>query len=232
MEALTSVFVVPPMRHTTRHENVVRLRHQFIRYFAMAAVLAFGRTPAHAEDAHAHHHRQEPQVSEELTGTPPATDSIYWLAGTWTTDAGTPMALKDLRDRPIVLTLLYLTCKQACPILTEDLKRTQAALTREERAQTRFVIVTLDPERDDEAAMRAYKAKVRGAKDWLILRGSPSQVMELAAVVGVRYRWVGEELIHTNKISVLDREGRIVYQATGLRAPVEQTVTAIRQVLR
>jgi protein SCO1/2 len=176
-----------------------------------------------------HHHAAVPEVRDDVK---PSDGSVYWLEGTWTTQQGTPMTLKSLTGKPVLLLMAYTTCKQACPMLIEDVKRTQSKLTPAERAGLQVLFVSIDPKNDTPEVMKAFQAKIPSAKEWTFLNGSPDQVLELASVLGVRYRKVGDMYVHSNKISVLSKTGEIAYQAIGLNAPEADTVTAIRKVLK
>lgn len=210
------------------------------RFYALMLALLFmavaAPRTAGAHDEHHHHHGAAATTASEsddldAEASAPPGGSVYWLDGTWMTDAGAPVRLRDFEGKPVVLTLLYTSCKQVCPILVEDVKRIQQAVTENERAATAFVVVTIDPERDTPAALAAFKKKTPAAKAWTFLNGSPDQVLELASVLGVRYRKAGAEFVHSNKITVLDAKGEIAHQAVGLRAPVADTIKAIRKVL-
>lgn len=206
------------------------------KFIWTAAFVAAAAAPVWAgEHDHQQHHHAAPATAaaDELAeGAPaPAGGSVYWLEGTWTTDAGAAARLRDFEGKPVVLTLLYTSCKEVCPILIEDVKRIQKALDENERGRVAFVVVSIDPERDTPAALAAFKKKTPAAKAWTFLNGPPDQVLELASVLGVRYRKVGAEFVHSNKISVLDAKGEIAHQAVGLRAPVGDSVAAIRKVL-
>lgn len=192
--------------------------------------------PAKAEPAHEHHDHAAMVAAtgadEDLDTTQPSGSSIYWLDGTWTTDHGRAITLKSLAGKPLVLLMVYTSCKEVCPILVERMKATQKSLSSGEREKVRFVIVTFDPARDTPAAMAAYKAKVPAAKTWTFLHGDAAQVLELASVLGVRYRPVGDMFVHSNKISILNAKGEIAFQALGLDAPIPATVAAVRKALK
>jgi cytochrome oxidase Cu insertion factor (SCO1/SenC/PrrC family) len=158
-------------------------------------------------------------------------DSLYRLAATWTTDAGAPVTLGAFAGRPVVLTLLYTSCKASCPVVVEDLKRVQALLTPAERERTAFVVVSLDPARDTPARLAAFKAKISAARGWTFLHGSEAHLRELAAALGVRYRREGGEIVHTNAMTVLDASGAVARQTFGLRAPPDETLAALRRIL-
>lgn len=138
--------------------------------------------------------------------------SVYDLAGAWRDQTRAARALADWRGSPVLVALIYTHCTATCPLAVSELKRI-AALD----PHVRFVLVSLDPARDDVRRLAAYAAE-RGLDParWTLLTGSDADVRDLAATLGVRYRQVTpDDLAHTNLITLLDSEGRIVRQASG-----------------
>ena len=138
--------------------------------------------------------------------------SVYDLPGSWRDQAGATRALASLRGATVLLTMAYTHCTATCPLAVAELKRIAAA-----HRDARLVIVSLDPERDDPARLAAYARELGlDASRWTLLTGADADVRDLAATLGVRYRRVTpEDLAHSNLITLLDREGRIMRQSSG-----------------
>jgi len=138
--------------------------------------------------------------------------SVYELDGRWRDQAGATRSLASFRGTPVLLAMIYTHCTATCPLAVSELKRI-AALAPD----ARFVLVSLDPLRDDEKRLAEYAAeRSLDPSRWTLLTGSGSDVRDLAATLGVRYRRVTpEDLAHSNLITLLDREGRIVRQSSG-----------------
>ncbi len=67
---------------------------------------------------------------------------------------------------------------------------------------------------------------------WTLLHGRPDDVMELAVLLGVKFKKDQQGgFSHANLITVLNREGEIVYRHTGLNHQVADTIAAIRKVV-
>ena len=98
-------------------------------------------------------------------------------------------------------------------------------IERESPRDVGFVLVSLDPARDDPARLAMF-ATERGldASRWTLLDGSDDSVRELATVLGVRYRRLSaDELAHSNALTLLDTDGAVAYQHAGLDAAEEIT---------
>jgi protein SCO1/2 len=138
--------------------------------------------------------------------------SVYDLPGGWRDQAGATRALADFRGSPVLLAMVYTHCTATCPLAVAELKRIAA-----EHRDAKLVLVSLDPERDDPMRLASF-ARGLGLDTarWTLLTGTDADVRDLAATLGVRYRRVTpEDLAHSNLITLLDREGRIVRQSSG-----------------
>lgn len=102
---------------------------------------------------------------------------------------GAPLSLADLRGNAVVLDFIFTNCPGPCPVLTGIVRETQQALDEGLRARTRFVSISLDPERDTPEVLAAYAAK-RGldTRDWWFLTGSLEDVDAVLHAYGVGAR--------------------------------------------
>jgi protein SCO1/2 len=110
------------------------------------------------------------------------------------------------------------------------MKRVVAAFPAEVRTNVGFVLVTLDTERDTPAALRDYRRIQKLPENWTLLRGSPDDVLELAALLGVKFaKDARGGFAHSNIITVLDAGGEVIHQQIGLNQETGETVRRIVQ---
>jgi len=90
-----------------------------------------------------------------------------------------------LKDKIVVLNLMYADCQGVCPTITENLKRVQKILKEEINHEVFIYSMTLKPEEDDPAKLREY-VKMHGIKDknWTFLTGKPDEVDMLRHTLG------------------------------------------------
>jgi protein SCO1/2 len=110
------------------------------------------------------------------------------------------------------------------------LSRQAAALPENVRTNAGFVLISFDSERDTPEALAAYR-KIHGlGANWTLLRGGPDDVLEFAALVGVKFKKdLRGQFAHSNVITVLDPNGKIVSQQIGLNRDPAPVVDALRK---
>ncbi|HTT58269.1 MAG TPA: SCO family protein [Opitutaceae bacterium] len=154
--------------------------------------------------------------------------SVYQLDASWTTDAGRSFQLAALRGRPVVLAMFFTSCGYACPRIVADMTQIQQTLPAAVRDQARFVLVSFDDRRDTVAALQAYREAHGLNASWVLLRGAPDDIRELAAVLGVKYKRDAAGMFqHSNLITVLNPEGEIVHQRAGLEGGLAEAGRAV-----
>ena len=170
------------------------------------------------ERTDAHVHGDLPPADGAMAGM-----SLHHLEEPWVDQRGDTVRLADLGDRVQVVALVYTTCGQACPRIVAEMKQIESAVP-----DAGFVLVSIDPERDtpEQLARFAEGARLDPAR-WTLLTGSDGALLELAAVLGVRYRRISEtDFMHTNALSVLDRAGVVRHQQLGFDG-VGATIDAV-----
>ncbi len=143
--------------------------------------------------------------------------SLFDLTSPWRDQTDHEWHLRDLEGRVSVVTMVYTSCTVTCPLILADLQRVDAGLSAEERADVRFVLVSLDPERDQPGRLAQW-ARDRGldSSRWLLLVGDDGAVRELSATIGVRFQKQADgEITHTNGFSVIGRHGEFAAQVRG-----------------
>jgi cytochrome oxidase Cu insertion factor (SCO1/SenC/PrrC family) len=88
---------------------------------------------------------------------------------------GQQVGLSDYRGKVVLLTFLYTSCTDICPIVTSQLREAQAMLGDAAR-DVAFVAVTVDPERDTVEAAYAYSEKWDMLRKWDFLVGAREQL--------------------------------------------------------
>lgn len=155
-------------------------------------------------------------------------------AFTLTNQDGMRVALKDLRGAPAVLTFLYTTCTDVCPVLLHVLATAERKLDDAERRAVRFVAITVDPKRDTPERLKAY-LKQRGLDParWLLLTGSLAEATKVAADYGVVVRPAPKgDFVHNSVFVIIDATGRERAEFHGVATPPEAIAGELKKYLK
>lgn len=165
----------------------------------------------------------------ELPASAPTDTSLYLLDSRWTSDIGKTVKLSVFRGRPQIVALFFAQCEYACPIIVSELKAIEEKLAPDVLGKVDFLLVSIDPRRDTPAALAEFRRKRALANErWSLLRGAEDDVRELAALLGVNYAEDSRgQFAHTNLITLLNAEGEIAFQHTGLRQDPALLISAI-----
>ena len=168
----------------------------------------------------------------DATATAFTDRSLYQLESKWTSDVGREIPLGVLRGRPQVLALFFTSCEYACPIVVENMRQIERTLPESVRGRVDFLLISFDTERDTAAALQAYRQKRKlPLENWTLLRGASDDVREIAALLGVNYqRDTRGQFAHSNVITLLNADGAIVHQQTGLNTDPGNLLSAITKL--
>jgi protein SCO1/2 len=147
---------------------------------------------------------------------------------------GARFTLDDLRGKVAVVTFIYATCTDTCPLLTAKMASLQKPLAPDFGARVRFVSITVDPEVDTPTVLHGY-AKAHGANlsGWSFLTGSPAAIDEVIRAYGAYARRAGRGNVdHLFLTSLVDRQGRIRVQYLGYRFNPDEMLRDLRSLLR
>ena len=145
---------------------------------------------------------------------------------------GEPVSSDALRGKVLLVDFVFTQCPGPCPILTSRHVSLQRELSPELRARTRFVSISLDPERDTPEALRAY-AEARGADlaDWSFLTGEAEAVAAVVKGFGVgTIRRDDGTIDHLVATFVVDDNGRIAEHFLGLEYETSDLREALARV--
>jgi protein SCO1/2 len=143
---------------------------------------------------------------------------------------GRPFALTSQLGRPVLLFFGYTHCPDVCPATVGVVNEVLAAVGD----GPRVVFTSIDPERDDVAAMRSYLRYLPGA--YVGLTGTPQEVQENAFRWGVKYARIdqgsaaGYAMAHTADIFLVDAQGMLRTRFAFGTEP-EPVVEALRALL-
>jgi protein SCO1/2 len=125
---------------------------------------------------------------------------------------GRPFDLTSLRGKPVLVFFGYTHCPDVCPTNLADVRDALKLVERE----VGVVFITIDPARDDAAAMKQYVDYYQAG--YVGLTGSDDEIRSVADAWGASYAKIdsGSEtayaMAHTADTFLVDAEGRLRHQ--------------------
>lgn len=174
-----------------------------------------------------------PAAKTEKKATPTVLpeESLYNDEDVFTNQEGKKVQLKDFSGKVTVASMVFTHCTYACPRLTNDIKAIAAKLEAQGINDINYVLVSFDTDRDSPEQLRAFANKMGLDKRWTLLKGSEDAVRQLSVLLNVQYEKAPDgSFAHSNLITVLDQQGRVVTQLEGLEARNSETVASIQQL--
>lgn len=85
-----------------------------------------------------------------------------------------------LKDRVVLINVIFTNCQDACPLMTQHLIRTRGKLVDAIQDEVWFVSISTDPVRDTPEAMKQF-AERQGADEsrWLFLTGTEENMTHI-----------------------------------------------------
>jgi protein SCO1 len=90
-----------------------------------------------------------------------------------------------LKDKAVVINLIYTHCSASCPLETAKLSQVQKLLGDRVGKDVFFYSISIDPERDTPAALKAYAKKFHAGPGWLFLTGKKDDIRIISKKLGL-----------------------------------------------
>jgi protein SCO1 len=151
-----------------------------------------------------------------------------------TTQEGERLALRDLGGKVVLLTFIYTSCTDTCPLLTGKLAGVRDNLGTDFGSSVHFLSVTTDPERDTPDVLREYGGRFRAdPAGWAFLTGTPAEVAEVTGAYGIFVRRTPRgDVDHSFLTSLIDRHGTLRVQYLGTRFNPDELLADVLALIR
>lgn len=153
---------------------------------------------------------------------------------TLTDQTGQPFSLSSQRGKVVMLFFGYTMCPDVCPTTLSKLA-TVASRLGDDRARVKTVYVTVDPERDTPAVLKADLDLF--ALDAVGLTGSRAAIDSVVALYGATYEITPTpgsagrySVAHSTTLYLLDASG-VVRRELPYEATADEVTTAVKELL-
>jgi protein SCO1/2 len=148
-------------------------------------------------------------------------DTVYHKLGSFklTNQLGQPVTEKSFDYKIIVVSFFYTHCQSVCGAVNKNMERLAWAYRK--NRMVRFVTITVDPERDNPAALLAYSKTFKlPVEKWQFLTGDSTGIYSLARNgFLVNALKAGNDFVYTDKLILIDADKRIRGYYTGTSLP-------------
>ncbi|XWN36409.1 MAG: SCO family protein [Balneola sp.] len=144
----------------------------------------------------------------------------------------------DYQGKYVIAGFIYTNCPDICPLVTQNLIKIQKEFNKPDDIQ--FLGITFDPKRDTPEVLKNYKGLFNLDKNFDFLTADSTTINELMDSVRVRsqvsFTQVREDekevyfMNHSDKIMVLDKKGRVIFEYGGSMTPVNYIVEDLKTV--
>ncbi|HOI29062.1 MAG TPA: SCO family protein [Melioribacteraceae bacterium] len=146
-----------------------------------------------------------------------------------------------VKNKIVVAGYIFTNCPDICPLTTNNMRLIQERLNKDEVEGVQFVSVSFDPDNDTPEVLKNF-ARIRNLdlSNWTFLTGAKPDIDKLMKQVGVLAvpgdstvfpsGKVSYYYIHTDRIQLIDGEGKIRKNYTGSAISVDEIVDDIKSI--
>lgn len=145
----------------------------------------------------------------------------------------------DFEGAPLVIGFIYTNCPDICSFITSNVKKVYDEM--ENPGNTRFVLVTFDPDRDTPEVLKQYaNAFDMDREPFQFLTAAPETIDDFMQRVSVRtqesYSREVEDgdrmyfINHSDKILLIDEQSRLIFDYGGSMTPVNIIVEDLNKL--
>lgn len=147
----------------------------------------------------------------------------------------------DFKGNITVMSFIYTNCPDVCPMTTNNLRMVQEQLKKDNIDKVKFVELSFDPDRDTPSILKKY-AEVRSIdeRNFQLLTGNKKVIDSLLKIMNI-YAIPSDTIkydngnftysfIHTDRITLIDKEGEIRKEYKGSIADKNEIINDIKSL--
>lgn len=171
----------------------------------------------------------KPKVIKNLSG------ESYQLRNADSTSVDFP---GDFEGQLSVVSFIYTHCPNVCPVITANLKNIQSQL--QDTSGIRFIEISFDPQRDTPSVLAKYKELYKLNDQFSMLTGDSTAIDTLMNRLDIYVEKIPADsmnqssgeygLRHSNRLYVMDENGRIRAQFPASVVPPEHVIEALQKL--
>jgi protein SCO1 len=114
------------------------------------------------------------------------------------------------RGKVILVTFVFTTCPDVCPLFTANFAAIQRQLEERKIKDYLLLAITTDPERDGAAVLKDYAGRFKADLNrWSFLTGTRAELSKVWKIFGVNVtKTESGQVQHTSFTTLIDRQGK------------------------
>lgn len=160
-------------------------------------------------------------------------NSFYLIDTQWVNQDGEKVRLSDFEGKPLIISMVYLSCSYICPTIISQIQKMQSSISEEDRGKYQLLVISFDPTRDTPQAMRAYGPKHNiDFSHWTFATNpDDGKIRELAALLDFKYQKdKGGEFTHSYVVALLDKNGVLKERLTAPTDANSNFIKSLKQI--
>jgi protein SCO1/2 len=149
---------------------------------------------------------------------------------------GKRIHLRQYHGKALLLTFIYTRCllPDYCPLMSRNFAQIAQQIRSDPKlsASTHLLSISIDPEFDRPAVLRAYGRNYTGNLHvfglWEFATGTPDQVRKVAEFFGLRYWTDGAQIVHSLVTALVAQDGKVIQVYRGNDWQPAQVVSDLR----
>ena len=132
-----------------------------------------------------------------------------------------------LMGKVVVINSFFTTCEQSCPRMAGTLAEIQRRLGARLGTDVNIISITVDPEQEPPAKLKAYANKLAAKPGWVFLTGTKANVSAILRKLG---QYVDDKQGHLNLFLIGNERTGLWKKAFGL-SPADDVMRVVQSVL-
>lgn len=156
--------------------------------------------------------------------------SVYDIKTKWTNTDNQETQIDFLKGHNVLITMVYTSCPHACPMIIQKIQNLNSELESAGYKDVKIILASFDSKNDTPKALKKYQeSRKLDPKKWYFLSAKTDQIArELSVVLNISYKDLGDgDFSHSNVITLLDKEGRILKSVNNLNFDSSEFLNAL-----
>ena len=162
-------------------------------------------------------------------------NSLYDLKTNWRDTENNKTDVSIAKGSYTIIAMVYTGCAHACPMTISKIKEIEKDFSKAKFTDLKIVLASFDVKNDRPEKLKKYQTERKLNPDqWKFLSAeTEDDARKLAVTLGISYKDIGDgDFSHSNLITLLDPNGKIVASINSLNASTEPLIDGLKESLK